>query len=311
MPRVCCLRAYDQEMLPRATAVCAQALEDLSIRYDNTVRTSDGQIVQFVYGDDGLNPAMMEEKNEPMCLDKVFQHVSSLLHIRPLGTLKQEGPPSATSGAASSEGGTQSPATRSAAARQRPCPAGVSPVPNSDKLTSAKKTPRSDKDRVSENHESERVPPYKSARILASPSADDADCVLPPNSESVLLPFLEKYESIDFSLAEASQRQPAGSRMPFRDNLGKSSGGPRPGHVGAPNRAKEDWERLMKLPRSYRQKLCILLHGAKERHQPVFGGSTATGSRFSNQVLTLLSATISARGARRGATAACCICLSS
>ena len=58
-----------------------QALEDLSIKYDHTVRTSDGQIVQFVYGDDGLNPIMMEDKNRPASLDKVFQHVSAMIKI--------------------------------------------------------------------------------------------------------------------------------------------------------------------------------------------------------------------------------------
>eukprot|EP00917_Polyrhabdina_sp_WS-2016_P009316 GHVP01020739.1.p1 GENE.GHVP01020739.1~~GHVP01020739.1.p1 ORF type:complete len:898 (-),score=147.85 GHVP01020739.1:1013-3706(-) len=38
-----------------------KALEDLSVCYDRTVRTSDGQIVQFVFGDDGLNPSLMED----------------------------------------------------------------------------------------------------------------------------------------------------------------------------------------------------------------------------------------------------------
>lgn len=59
----------------------SQALEDLSIKYDHTVRTSDGQIVQFVYGDDGLNPIMMEDKNRPASLEKVFQHVSAMIKI--------------------------------------------------------------------------------------------------------------------------------------------------------------------------------------------------------------------------------------
>lgn len=45
------------------------------------MRTSDGQIVQFVYGDDGLNPIMMEDKNRPASLEKVFQHVSAMIKI--------------------------------------------------------------------------------------------------------------------------------------------------------------------------------------------------------------------------------------
>lgn len=39
-----------------------KSLEDLSLQYDNTVRNSSGFIVQFVYGDDGMDPLLMEEK---------------------------------------------------------------------------------------------------------------------------------------------------------------------------------------------------------------------------------------------------------
>ncbi|XP_028071827.1 DNA-directed RNA polymerase III subunit 1 isoform X2 [Camellia sinensis] len=39
-----------------------KALEDLSIQYDNTVRNASGCIVQFVYGDDGMDPSQMEGK---------------------------------------------------------------------------------------------------------------------------------------------------------------------------------------------------------------------------------------------------------
>jgi DNA-directed RNA polymerase III subunit RPC1 len=37
-----------------------KALEDLSMQYDGTVRNSEKTVVQFVYGDDGLNPQKME-----------------------------------------------------------------------------------------------------------------------------------------------------------------------------------------------------------------------------------------------------------
>ncbi|CAM9724586.1 unnamed protein product, partial [Hapterophycus canaliculatus] len=37
-----------------------KALEDLSMQYDRTVRNSEQTIIQFVYGDDGLNPSCME-----------------------------------------------------------------------------------------------------------------------------------------------------------------------------------------------------------------------------------------------------------
>lgn len=58
-----------------------KALEDLSVRYDRTVRTSDGQIVQFVYGDDGLNPTLMEDKAKPISLDKVYRHAAGMVSI--------------------------------------------------------------------------------------------------------------------------------------------------------------------------------------------------------------------------------------
>lgn len=37
-----------------------KALEDLSMQYDRSVRNSEQTIIQFVYGDDGLNPSCME-----------------------------------------------------------------------------------------------------------------------------------------------------------------------------------------------------------------------------------------------------------
>lgn len=37
-----------------------KALEDLSIQYDNTVRSSNGSVIQMCYGDDGLDPSEME-----------------------------------------------------------------------------------------------------------------------------------------------------------------------------------------------------------------------------------------------------------
>ena len=39
-----------------------KALEDLSVQYDNTVRNASGTVVQFIYGDDGMDPSQMEGK---------------------------------------------------------------------------------------------------------------------------------------------------------------------------------------------------------------------------------------------------------
>lgn len=37
-----------------------QTMEDLSCAYDGTVRNSMGDVVQFVYGSDGMDPISME-----------------------------------------------------------------------------------------------------------------------------------------------------------------------------------------------------------------------------------------------------------
>lgn len=34
----------------------------MAVSYDNTVRTSSGDIVQFTFGEDGLDPSYMEVK---------------------------------------------------------------------------------------------------------------------------------------------------------------------------------------------------------------------------------------------------------
>lgn len=53
-----------------------KALEDVSTQYDITVRNSTGDIVQFIYGDDGLDPACMEGDGCPVNFDH------NLLHAR-------------------------------------------------------------------------------------------------------------------------------------------------------------------------------------------------------------------------------------
>ena len=53
-----------------------KALEDLSIHYDNTVRNASGCIVQFTYGDDGMDPSQMEGKDGfPLNFDRLFLKV--------------------------------------------------------------------------------------------------------------------------------------------------------------------------------------------------------------------------------------------
>ncbi|KAL4297038.1 hypothetical protein GQ457_12G029390 [Hibiscus cannabinus] len=55
-----------------------KALEDLGIHYDNTCRNASGCIVQFVYGDDGMDPASMEGKNGfPLNFDRLLMKVKA------------------------------------------------------------------------------------------------------------------------------------------------------------------------------------------------------------------------------------------
>ncbi|CAK4179374.1 unnamed protein product [Aphanomyces euteiches] len=74
-----------------------KALEDLSCQYDSTVRNSEGSVVQFTYGDDGLNPAFMEGDDRPVDFERLVVHVKntvpdrtgvalSPLELRQLGT---------------------------------------------------------------------------------------------------------------------------------------------------------------------------------------------------------------------------------
>ncbi|CAD5234319.1 unnamed protein product [Bursaphelenchus xylophilus] len=54
-----------------------KCLEDLAVNYDNTVRSSTGDIVQFKFGEDGLDPCFMEAKDGDV-VD--FNHI--LFHTR-------------------------------------------------------------------------------------------------------------------------------------------------------------------------------------------------------------------------------------
>lgn len=51
-----------------------KAMEDLSIQWDNTCRTSAGDIIQFVYGEDGLDPTDLDDQNEGLNFDRQLVH---------------------------------------------------------------------------------------------------------------------------------------------------------------------------------------------------------------------------------------------
>ncbi|CAH2321712.1 DNA-directed RNA polymerase III subunit RPC1 isoform X1 [Pelobates cultripes] len=55
-----------------------KSLEDLCSQYDLTVRSSTGDIIQFIYGGDGLDPAAMEGKDEPLEFKRVLENVKAV-----------------------------------------------------------------------------------------------------------------------------------------------------------------------------------------------------------------------------------------
>lgn len=64
-----------------------KALEDLSMQYDTTVRNSENIVVQFTYGDDGLNPNNMENNNRPVDFDRLSMSIREELPSRDEATL--------------------------------------------------------------------------------------------------------------------------------------------------------------------------------------------------------------------------------
>ncbi|CAN8065151.1 unnamed protein product [Agarophyton chilense] len=57
-----------------------KALEDLSVQYDSTVRSSDGAVVQMCYGDDGLDPLQMEtDIGKPVNFERTLDAVTCAL----------------------------------------------------------------------------------------------------------------------------------------------------------------------------------------------------------------------------------------
>lgn len=55
--------------------LAVKCLEDLCIQYDGTVRTSEQNIVQFVYGDDGLDPLTMAQGTIPVNFSRLLEVV--------------------------------------------------------------------------------------------------------------------------------------------------------------------------------------------------------------------------------------------
>ena len=55
-----------------------KALEDLTVHYDSSVRNSTDGVVQFTYGDDGLDPSFMEGDKQPVHFPRLLAHCQNL-----------------------------------------------------------------------------------------------------------------------------------------------------------------------------------------------------------------------------------------
>ena len=70
-----------------------KSLEDLSIKYEYSVRTSTNEIAQFLYGDDSLEPMKMEDDEKPVNFPRQLEHIKAIvsrekLSITPFKILK-------------------------------------------------------------------------------------------------------------------------------------------------------------------------------------------------------------------------------
>ncbi|RKO98838.1 hypothetical protein CXG81DRAFT_15380 [Caulochytrium protostelioides] len=72
-----------------------KALEDLTMHYDQSVRNSVGSVIQFQYGDDGLDPACIEGDQQPVAFTRAFAHAQAVCPPPPLRDVRAARAPSA------------------------------------------------------------------------------------------------------------------------------------------------------------------------------------------------------------------------
>jgi len=65
-------------------------LEGLSVHYDLTVRDSDNSVVQFLYGEDGLDILKSKFFNDKFCSDFLTQNATAILRPSQLNLMKDE-----------------------------------------------------------------------------------------------------------------------------------------------------------------------------------------------------------------------------
>lgn len=65
-----------------------KCLEDLVVHYDGSVRNAIGEIVELIYGGDGLDPVFMEVKNKPVDFFRQLNHLRAVYPFREEKALK-------------------------------------------------------------------------------------------------------------------------------------------------------------------------------------------------------------------------------
>jgi DNA-directed RNA polymerase II subunit RPB1 len=64
-----------------------KAMEDAKINYDNTVRNANGSIIQFIYGEDGMDGCKIETQIIPT-IELKFMDIEAKYNLTPIDNLK-------------------------------------------------------------------------------------------------------------------------------------------------------------------------------------------------------------------------------
>jgi DNA-directed RNA polymerase III subunit RPC1 len=54
-----------------------KALEDLTVQYDSSVTLSTGEVIQFIYGDDGIDPMALDDGNKIINFNRLYSLIKS------------------------------------------------------------------------------------------------------------------------------------------------------------------------------------------------------------------------------------------
>ena len=59
-----------------------KALEDLTVQYNNIVTISSGEIIEFLYGDDGIDPINTDTDGKVICLERLWELIKSFYPLK-------------------------------------------------------------------------------------------------------------------------------------------------------------------------------------------------------------------------------------